>query len=506
MNKSCEHRIRSRIAVTALGLVLFCAGTAHAMRGAVDGNEPVKDGPWPDGVAAVADLPSRFVYSVGDSLGVATDWEFLYSGDADAFQQALLALAKVRAPAVELAIHNAPCTLWTAKLEEERGRHVDWALTVWSAEGWHYVFNNPLSLDVGSPNIHKPVAAPRIDVWVASHAFPKGIDWSRVKVPEGIRVDDRRASVLDLIPIVGATVRGTIYDMANGKTIAGARVEAQKSGDKGQWQPVSESKADAAGLFQIKGLPHGRYKLIAFASAIGYAPRALYLDLAPARDPLHKVDIELSMAVTVEGTVTDDHDKPLPGIRVRLQNTLGIDARDYYLPGKMARGVELEADTDASGRFSFAEAPTGYAQFECKGPGYQQLNSHTLWKLYSWDTLGDRGRSLRKTGKVPVVLRMAAPGTIRCKVVSPDGKPPQYMATIAGAEGGYSETMGRLHRWSSFERDGTAVFTDVPPGRYYVAYGGRVDMHPDAKIVTVTAGQTVEVEIPSPPERKPKTE
>jgi len=488
MSKSREHQHCSRIVLTALALVLFCAGTADAVR-MVGGKEPVKDGPWPDGAVEVANLPSRFCWSVGDG----NDSEFLYRGDADAFQQALLAFAKVRAPAVELAIHDAPCTLWTAKLGEKRGGPVDWAFTVWDAAGWHNVYNNPLSFsNVGSTGYHKSVPSPRIDVWVASPAFPQGLDWARVKVPEGIRVDDGRASVQKAKPAGGATVRGTVYDMANGKTIAGARVEAQKSDDKGQWQPVSDSKADAAGLYQIGELPPGRYRLTASASAVGYAPRALYFDLDPAREPLHQVDIELSAAVTVQGSVTDDHDKPLPGIRVRLQNTLGIDARSYWMPGQ----GEKEAVTDDSGRFSFSEVPTGYAQFECKGPGYQQLNSHALWKLSSWETVGDGGRSVRKTGKVPVALCMAAPGTIRCKAVNPEGKPPKYDATIADAEGGYSMCAGRLHRTSHFERDGTAEFTDVPPGRYFAVVGYKVDRCPDAKIVTVTAGRTVEVEIP----------
>src|SRR3954454_12843798 len=93
-----------RIFIAVALFLLLGAHSASAMREVGGKDKLTSDAAWPDGVLAVANLPSRFMYSSGDG----GDCEFLYRGDIAAFHQALAALAEVRAPAVELYIHDAP--------------------------------------------------------------------------------------------------------------------------------------------------------------------------------------------------------------------------------------------------------------------------------------------------------------------------------------------------------------------------------------------------------------
>ena len=495
-------------------MVLLCAGPARAMR-EVGGKGPVAEGPWPDGVLAVANQPARFAFSQGTCWGGAlADTEFLYRGDTGSFAQALAAFAEVRAPALELVIHDAPHADPIAKSMADG--YVDWTFTVWNPEGWHSTYNDPQAVFAAdSPDFHQPVAPPRLDVYVASPLPPGGIDWTKVRVPEGIRVTDERAAVQKDKAVGGAMLRGVIYDMATGKTIAAARIEAQKRADpspgpavdKGPaggtfsdqvnaaaartWPTVAEGSTDAAGRFEIGKLPAGAYRLL--VSAKGYAPRLLVPGADLTSTTLATLDGELSAAVTVKGTASDEQGKPLAGVRIRVKNVLGLDGRGYSLP------QSLETTTDDAGRFAFTGMPTGYAQFSCSAEGFQQLNAGTLQKLASWKAITDGGRAVHLTGEVPVFLRLAVPGTIRCKVVSLDGKPLRegWDVTVADAEGGYySPGLGTWRRSAPIQPDGTAVLTDVPPGRYFVVSGYRVDADPDPKIVTVSAGQTIEVIVP----------
>jgi protocatechuate 3,4-dioxygenase beta subunit len=468
--------------------MLVSGDPSNAMR-SVGGKGPVADGQWPDGCVAVANLPTRIAYSVGDS----PDTDFVYRGDTEDFQKALAAFAAIRAPVLELHVHDGPHPVaWVGN--GEKG-HVDWMFTVNNVEEWHRMFNDPN----GYASRHQPVPPPRLDVYAGAPLM--GVEWARVTVPEGIRVTDERAPAKQAKPAGPPKVHGVIYDMANGKTIAGAKVMAKKSGDK-EWQTVATTLTDATGRYQIDNPPEGSYLVV--AEVKGYAARVLGGQWSLPNASM-QLDGELSAEVSVKGTVTDDQDKPLSGVLVRVENALGIDGRVYESLEQRA------AKTDAAGRFTMPGAPTGFARFTCQGAGYAMLNSQTLWRIESWKVI--TGDALKKTGEVPVSLHMDVPGTIRCKVLSKDGAPlkDDWDVTIADAEGGYSSGRfsGRYQRTAHVQADGNVEFTEVPMGHYFVAVGYQIDTAREVRNLIVRPGKTAETTlsimprpVPPPPPRQ----
>lgn len=508
MNSHRHGRMRSMLLIAVIGLTFISGDKSQAMR-EIGGKEPMKEGPWPDGCVAVANLPTRLAYSTGDGA----DHEFVYRGETKAFQTALIAFGAIRAPALALHIHQGPNVVSWAKSTDENGvkdnGHVDWTFTVWNAEEWHNNFNSPESRGFSYQiRGHQPVPTPRIDVYVASPATPVGVDWTQVTVPDGVKVTDERPTpaqkAISGKGALGPVIQGVIYDMANGKTIAGVTFEVRKAGEA-KWETVASSSTDAAGRFKIETLPPGSYLFVAGAN--GYAWRILGSDTVYPETHL-KIDGELSEAVTVKGTVADAQEKPLPGIVVQIEQALGIDSATYQAPETMT------TKTDAAGRFTFIGAPSGYAHFSCKGADYEMLNPRTLWSLTSWKTLTQDAQNVRKTGEVPVALHMAVPGIIRCKVVGTDGKPlkDDWEATIADAEGGCSpgrfSYINKHQRTVPVQRDGTAEFTGVPVGRYYVVIGYQINFATEVKTVSVNVGQTVvtTLSVTPRPEQKPEVE
>jgi hypothetical protein len=474
-------RARAFQFLVAIALSLVCGTSARALRD-VGGKEKLTNDPgWPDGALEVANLPSRFMYSTGDG----TEYEFLYRGTTASFQEAVTAFAAIRAPAVELYLHDGPHVHWIPKAGKDDGT-IDWTFTIWNPRDWHEHHNGPhAALYFGE---HRPVPPPRIDLYLGDPARG-GVDWRAIKVTAGetVRVIDQRAAAQKVKPVAGAMIRGALYDVANGKTISAvARVEAQMLVDK-EWETVCQATTDAKGAFTVDKIPAGSYRVL--ASALGYAPRVLrHAQFEHAS--FAQFDGELSAEVAVKGRVIDDHGKPIVGARVSVDHVLGIDGRPYAMPER------AEVTTDAAGRFALAGMPTGYALFGCAAKGLVQLEPRTPHKLASWNVIEDRGRTVRPTGETPVELRMSPPGAVRVKVTDDAGKAAkgEVYVTIADAAGGYTRR-GPWQRQVKVTADGTADVAEVPPGRYYVVTGFRVDYYPDALIVEVTSGTTTEVKI-----------
>lgn len=479
---------RAMLTILAASMLYLIGSGVGAMRSVGDG-EPVPDGPWPDGAVAVANLKSRFRYSSGDG----GDNEFLYRGDTAAFQLALATFAKIRAPKLELFVHEGPFEHWIAN--DKNGKTIDWSYTLHDPETWHSIYNNPQSALVRGEN--KPVPAPRIDVYVGTPPTPNGIDWALIKVPDGITVKDQRG--LEKTKVAGGPLfHGVIYNAANGKTVAGAAIEAQKL-DAGKFLPAAKVTADAVGAYKIEALPPGQYRLVASAKSL--AARVLFHQVIKP-DTSTRLDGELSAELTVKGSVTDEQDKPLKDVDVQLEWPLGIDARRYDLP------LELKARTDADGRFTLAGVPTGYAQFTCTVAGHIQVQPRALHRLASWHALNANRTDVALTGDTRVDLRMTVPGSVRCVVTSANALPldDTVNVTIAEAEGGvHSRGRWSMHfqRTAPIGKDGSVEFRDLAPGRYYVVVGYWVDLVPDTQLVTVNAGKSSEVKLVATMRPKP---
>ncbi len=136
----------------------------------------------------------------------------------------------------------------------------------------------------------------------------------------------------------GLHVHGQVLDDAR-QPVAGARVELRSATNHGLWR---EAATDAEGRYSVGPLEPGIWR---FAIQ---APR--YQDREDLRYTLTRstgpMDFTVLRVPTVEGRVTDTTGRPLPGLRVQLENF------DTF---------ESQASTDAEGRFVLdAPAPGDY--------------------------------------------------------------------------------------------------------------------------------------------------
>src|SRR4051812_40304803 len=93
--------------VLALLILLLIASAAPALIMVHKGNDPTQDHNWPAGSLEVANLKTRVGFWEGPPFG-GGQYCFEYRGDAAAFQAALDAFAKVKAPKLELYVHEGP--------------------------------------------------------------------------------------------------------------------------------------------------------------------------------------------------------------------------------------------------------------------------------------------------------------------------------------------------------------------------------------------------------------
>jgi HEAT repeat protein len=179
-DKAMTTRIISKLSLLAL---LFAPFAALASIESHVGNEPVKDPGWPEGALAVANLPSRVGWweRSPDEGGLRF---FLYRGDAKALSELLTNFVAIRAPALELTIHDGP--LIDKQCSDQRA---DWELLLCVATNWERFYNGARTNDNPSrPRARIPVQVPRIDLYLGGGQ----VDWSQVKVPNGIQIIDQR--------------------------------------------------------------------------------------------------------------------------------------------------------------------------------------------------------------------------------------------------------------------------------------------------------------------------
>jgi len=454
------------------GLVLLVSLPASALIMTGSGNQPVHDAGWPEGALAVANLESRVGWWEGPPFG-GGDWHFLYRGDTSAFQEALAAFAAIRAPALELVVHDGPHEDGVLK------KPADWTLNVWVPANWHRLFNNPRSLDAADqPQFRRPVDPPRLDVYVGGG----GVNWTKVKVPAGLNVRDERAAASAVSPGGGAVLRADIYDMATGKPVAGARVVVAVIYDTMYGRPavpekVTEATSDAAGRVEITRLPAGNYRLT--FGADGYAARMFRRERLGERD-CKQLTVELARAAVLDGRVTDTEGRPLKDVRVAPVNILALNGLGYKGPD------EPGVTTDADGRFALTGLPTGYVQLRAAADGYHFSDLFTIHDVPGTE----------------VQVRLGRAGAIRISVTDKEGR---ALSRYEGNEilvevepkGG-----SKIGLWSGSAKvkdDGTFEFNHVPPGEY------RIRSHPNPynsdrqyapeHTVTVAPGAPAEVKV-----------
>ena len=463
---------------TALGclLILLLTTAASAAILVGKGNDPVADHNWPAGSLVVANLKTRVGWWEGPPFG-GGQHNFLYRGDAKTFQEALDAFAKIKAPGLELFVHEGPNESVFLKDDKDpkSSPKVDWSFTVWNPQNWNRLYNNPDShWNAEDPNFRGTVPPPRMDVYVADEKDGNrgGIDWSQVKVPANVTVTDDRASAHGFAG--GSVVVGDVYDLVTSKPVPGARVTLAKN--KGQnekheyvWETVAEAKAGDNGHFEVKNVPEGTYRVT--VSAPGMAPRVLGYE-SFGKNTYKQYAAKVSGATTLAGTAIDTDGKPLAGITVRADAIMGPDGRGYDLPERP------QATTDAQGKFALQGLPRGHCQL------HAYSKAHLL-------------RDVLKVYEVPsgdVALTLVATGSVKFKVTKADGTPAADAQVSMEPEGGAK--VGKWGGSGNVSPDGTLQFDSIPPGKYVASISPGLlitGKDPNAKTVEIKAGETAEV-------------
>ena len=183
---------------------------------------PTDTNGWPEGAAAVSSLKSCVGWwqgtpfnggewdmpSHGDNekfIQALTNgqWHLQFRGDTEKFMQAVTNFAAIRAPTLDLVIHDGPMHDQFLELNKRKqpdtDSRVDWEFVVWNPESWNQLYNPTNAamqhlnaeahrLFPEDPSFYKPVPAPRLDVYIGGG----GVDWAKVTIPAGLHVRDQR--------------------------------------------------------------------------------------------------------------------------------------------------------------------------------------------------------------------------------------------------------------------------------------------------------------------------
>ena len=464
--------------VTVAASLLSSSALALIM---VGNGDPVNDAGWPAGALSVANLKSRVGWWEGPPFG-GGQWSFLYRGDDAAFAETLAAFAAIRAPALDLVIHDGAGE--SPFLEGKAG--YDWSFTVWVPANWNHLYNNPKSVfGADQPQFRQPVDPPRLDLFVRG----RGVDFSKVKVPANVRVKDERAAAAGVKLTGGGVVQADFYDMNTGKPVAGAhlivfRLAEGRQNQARDYEAAGEGISDADGRAVVEKIAAGNVRVT--VTATGYAPRLLGYDRFDAAT-FRPFTISLAKASTLRGLVVDTNDKPVKGATVRADSIIALDGRGYPPPDSPN---PASIATDDAGRFALNDLPAGFATLSVRAEGY---HFGDLFALH--DVPG--------TGEVRVVLDRSC--KVQVTVTDKEGKPLakfENAPILIEIEPKGGSVIGSWGGSSEVKPDGTYEFVGMPAGEY------RVRSHPNPsttgriyapeKIVKIEAGASVQVTIVYP--------
>ena len=483
------------VPLTAFFLLLFTSGSSVALILVNHGNRPVENLGWPLGCEKVANLPGRLGYWEGPPFG-GGEYHFEFRcHDTTEFNRALETFAAIQVPptvrrsttsrdsegvyrvpdqALELVVHDGPeYSFWEVEETGEK-EPVDWVFTVWKPANWHRLYNHPQGYFLSDhPNFRQPVPPPQIHACISKRG---PIVWEEVKVPPDVRVIDQRAEAAPVQPVGGGLVCGTVYDLSTGQPIPAAQIFLAAHESPQEREEVIHGQTDDRGSFQITPIPSGRYEVRIRAPGYASLRQGSYHNQDTT---YHQLVAELAREARIQGKVTDPDGKPIPGVEVSARNTLAINGWGY--PCLDTPPVT----TDGEGRFEIRSLPEGFTQVQCKAPSLHQVTSF-FDQLYEvpvefHDAPPDIWIIMTGTGKIRVQIRGEEGGIPREEVhVS--------IEPLGGARRGQWGGSGRCNE------EGRMEFEGVPPDEYVVRLKRSEGPAPKSQLVTVQAGETVQVD------------
>jgi 5-hydroxyisourate hydrolase-like protein (transthyretin family) len=453
----------------AVVLLLAVTGVIWA-RIEVGGDQPISDQGWPIGSVQLANLPTRVSYWVGPPFGGGM-YNFEYHAEnTEQFNEALEVFAKIRAPRVELIVHNGPKKVGGSS-PSGQGKRIDWTFTVWNPDSWNGHYNSPRSYKIYSshPNFKRKVDPPKIDVYIGGGA----VKWEEVKVPEYVKVIDKRPGSISPEFAGKGLVRATVFDIATQKPIEGAEIVLKKRGSGREYKEIKRGKTDEKGYCQIAHIPTGYYSIGIYAE--GYVARSQW-GWNNALPEFLKFKVKMACPACVKGVVLDVKGNPITGVKMRAVDILSDDGFGYPCVG------EKSSVTDEEGRFEICSLPAGSIGLKCESRKLHRKGS--IFDQYDVPSDG-------------IKYVMTGTGTITGKVVDKDGKRPKGGILLElEPEGG-----SRIGKWSysgNLNKEGTFEIKGIPPGKYVISTRpnpGSAKYEPNIGKVTIEGGKTYEMEI-----------
>jgi hypothetical protein len=405
-----------------------------------EGNAPLADPGLPEGAIAILNNPARVAWWEGPPFG-GGQWHGEYRGEASALNAILAEFAKLNVDRKRVIVHDGVGnSFWLNPNNEPAKRAdstIDWSFMIWQSDKWEQFCKMPVDLRrIGERECDQGLPS-EIAVYTGS------IRWADVSVPEGIDVVDKRLEAHGFTLADSPVLEGRITDLITREPIPGhvrlERVEPPREG-RHHYTQAAESNTDPKGHWVLKNIPAGTYRLV--IEAEGYVSRIAGYAGIRDRPRWQSYDCGLARPATVSGRVTDEADRPLADVEVRLANVTSAGDGRYESPR------QYTAISDADGYFHLDQVPIGNATVRVRRSGYCRP-----------------GLGLPiTTSAADVILSMKLSASLRVTVdFSGTQRPAEYVVNLE-PEGG--SKVGSWGGGGKIDEKNQFLYEDVPPERY----------------------------------------
>lgn len=473
---------RATFAAALMATVLGSTHPAWASIHGGEGNSPINHSGWPQGTSSVFDVKSRIAYWVGPPFG-GGHWHAECRGGVAELNDVLAAFAKLDVKNRRIVVHDGiGHSFWLNPNRDpakEREASIDWIFSVWEPESWDRLLRFP-------PDLRGPLNEPEkgppaiLDIYTGGN-----IRWEEVKIPEGLVVDDQRLAAHGFTLEDGIVLEGTLDSSDDAKPLVG-RVELQRietpqavrsrseRATEGGYRfvPVMSVESNQQGKWVIKKAPAGRHRLV--AKSEGYVSRVFGYGPTQDQPGWTGFHTTLTRATTLSGRITDEANRPIAQVDVRLADV--SNGKD----GRYESSDDYRTTTDMDGKFLLPNVPIGTARLWLHKPGYCLPGLGPTVKLPSEEVTF----KMKESSQVEVTVKFT--GMTR---------PQAYLVQIAPEEGA---AVGRWSGSGNIDVKDQIRFRDVPPGRY-VLYGspnpGSESERSKAVTVELKGGSTTPVQL-----------